>query len=186
MEDETVSRVGQMPIPVPDGVKVSIKDNFVQVEGPKGKLERTLRPEMDIRQDGNVITVVRPSDEAQMKAFHGLTRSLVNNMVVGVSEGFEKVLQIEGVGYRPELDGKTLVLHVGFSHDVRVEPPDGINFDVDTRTRIIRVQGIDKQVVGHIAADIRKIRPPEPYKGKGIRYQGEYVRRKAGKAGKVA
>ena len=107
-------------------------------------------------------------------------------MVVGVHEGFEKVLRVEGVGYRPQLEGKTLVLNLGFSHDVRVEPPDGINFDVDTRARIIRIQGIDKQQVGHIAADIRKIRPPEPYKGKGIRYEGEYVRRKAGKAGKVA
>jgi large subunit ribosomal protein L6 len=175
-----------MPINVPDGVKVSIKDNHVQVEGPKGMLERTLRPEMIIKQDGEVITIERPSDEPQMRAFHGLTRSLLNNMVVGVKEGFEKVLRVEGVGYRPELNGKTLVLHVGFSHDVRVEPPDGITFDVDTRARIIRVLGVDKQQVGHVAADIRKIRPPEPYKGKGIRYEGEYVRRKAGKAGKVA
>ena len=181
-----MSRVGQMPINVPDGVKVSIKDNHVKVEGPKGKLERMLRPEMIIKQDGSVITIERPSDEPQMRAYHGLTRSLLNNMVVGVHEGFEKVLRVEGVGYRPQLEGKTLVLNVGFSHDVRVEPPEGINFDVDTRARIIRVQGIDKQMVGHIAADIRKIRPPEPYKGKGIRYQGEYVRRKAGKAGKVA
>jgi large subunit ribosomal protein L6 len=175
-----------MPINVPDGVKVSIKENHVKVEGPKGKLERTLRPEMIIKQDDSVITIERPSDEPQMRAFHGLTRSLLNNMVVGVHEGFEKVLRVEGVGYRPQLEGKTLVLNLGFSHDVRVEPPDGINFDVDTRARIIRVQGIDKQQVGHIAADIRKIRPPEPYKGKGIRYEGEYVRRKAGKAGKVA
>ena len=181
-----MSRVGQMPINVPDGVKVSIKENHVKVEGPKGKLERTLRPEMAIKQDGSVITIERPSDEPQMRAFHGLTRSLLNNMVVGVHEGFEKVLRVEGVGYRPQLEGKTLVLNLGFSHDVRVEPPDGINFDVDTRARIIRIQGIDKQQVGHIAADIRKIRPPEPYKGKGIRYEGEYVRRKAGKAGKVA
>jgi large subunit ribosomal protein L6 len=181
-----VSRVGQMPINVPDGVKVSIKDNHVTVEGPKGKLARSLRPEMKIKQDGSVITVERPSDEPQMRAFHGLTRSLLNNMVVGVNEGYEKVLRVEGVGYRPQLEGKTLVLNVGFSHDVRVEPPDGINFDVDTRARIIRIQGIDKQQVGHIAADIRKIKPPEPYKGKGIRYEGEYVRRKAGKAGKVA
>lgn len=175
-----------MPINVPDGVKVSIKENHVKVEGPKGKLERTLRPEMTIKQDGSVITIERPSDEPQMRAYHGLTRSLLNNMVVGVHEGFEKVLRVEGVGYRPQLEGTTLVLNLGFSHDVRVEPPDGINFDVDTRARIIRVQGIDKQQVGHIAADIRKIRPPEPYKGKGIRYEGEYVRRKAGKAGKVA
>ncbi len=180
-----MSRIGRMPINVPDGVKVSIKDNHVLVEGPKGTLERTLRPEMIIKQDGEVITIERPSDEPQMRAFHGLTRSLLNNMVVGVNEGYEKVLRVEGVGYRPELDGETLVLNVGFSHDVRVEPPDGINFDVDTRARIIRVHGVDKQQVGHVAADVRKIRPPEPYKGKGIRYEGEYVRRKAGKAGKV-
>jgi large subunit ribosomal protein L6 len=175
-----------MPIPVPDGVKVTIKEGHVRVEGPKGNLERELRPEMSIKLNDGVINVERPSDEAQMKAFHGLTRSLVNNMVVGVSEGYEKVLQVEGVGYRPDLSGKDLILHVGFSHEVRVPPPDGITFEVDTRTRIIRVQGIDKQLVGHVAADIRKVKPPEPYKGKGIRYQGEYVKRKAGKAGKVA
>ena len=174
-----------MPIVLPDAVKATIDGNHVRVEGPKGTMERTFRPEISINLKDGVITLERPSDEPQIRAFHGLTRSLLNNMVVGVSEGFEKVLQIEGVGYRPELDGEELILHVGFSHDVRVTPPEGIVFDVDTRTRIIRVQGIDKQMVGHIAADIRKIRPPEPYKGKGIRYQGEYVRRKAGKAGKV-
>jgi large subunit ribosomal protein L6 len=174
-----------MPIQVPEGVKVTIKENVVEVEGPKGKLERSLRPEMTVKLEDGVITVDRPSEETQMKAFHGLTRSLVNNMVVGVSEGFEKVLQVEGVGYRPDLSGKELVLHVGFSHEVHVPPPEGISFDVDTRARTIRVQGIDKQLVGQVAADIRKIRPPEPYKGKGIRYLGEYVKRKAGKAGKV-
>lgn len=174
-----------MPIQVPQGVKVTIKENVVQVEGPKGKLERSLRPEMTVKLEDGVITVDRPSEESQMKAFHGLTRSLVNNMVVGVSEGFEKVLQVEGVGYRPDLSGKDLILYVGFSHEVRVPPPEGIAFDVDTRARTIRVHGIDKQLVGQVAADIRKIRPPEPYKGKGIRYQGEYVKRKAGKAGKV-
>jgi large subunit ribosomal protein L6 len=174
-----------MPIVLPEAVKATIDGNYVQVEGPKGKTERTFRPEVTINLKDGVITVERHSDEPQIRAFHGLTRALLNNMVIGVSEGFEKVLQVEGVGYRPELDGKDLILHVGFSHDVRVSPPEGINFDVDTRARIIRVQGIDKQQVGHVAADIRKIRPPEPYKGKGIRYQGEYVRRKAGKAGKV-
>ena len=174
-----------MPIVLPDAVKATIDGNHVRIEGPKGTMERTFRPEISIILKDGVITIERPSDEPQIRAFHGLTRSLLNNMVVGVSEGFEKVLQVEGVGYRPELDGEELILHVGFSHDVRVTPPEGIVFDVDTRTRIIRVRGIDKQMVGHIAADIRKIRPPEPYKGKGIRYQGEYVRRKAGKAGKV-
>lgn len=180
-----MSRIGKMPITVPEGVKVSIDDNQVQIEGPKGKLVQKLRPEMLIKLTEGVITVERPSEEPQMKAFHGLTRSLINNMVVGVTEGYEKILQIEGVGYRPKLDGKTLILNVGFSHEVRVKPPEGINFDVDTQARTIRVQGIDKQLVGHTAADIRKIKPPEPYKGKGIRYQGEYVKRKAGKAGKV-
>ena len=175
-----------MPIVLPDKVKATINGNQVRVEGPKGSMERTFRPEISISLKDGIITVERPSDEPQIRAYHGLTRALLNNMVVGVSEGFEKVLQVEGVGYRPELDGKDLILHVGFSHDVRVSPPEGITFDVDTRARIIKVQGIDKQLVGHIAADIRKIRPPEPYKGKGIRYQGEYVRRKAGKAGKVA
>ena len=174
-----------MPIKLPEGVKVTIKGNAVRVEGPKGNLEQSFRPEISIKLNENVLTVERDTDEPQIRALHGLTRALLNNMVIGVSGGFEKVLQVEGVGYRPELDGKELVLYVGFSHEVRVPPPDGITFDVDTRSRLIRVQGIDKQLVGHVAADIRKIRPPEPYKGKGIRYQGEYVRRKAGKAGKV-
>jgi large subunit ribosomal protein L6 len=185
LEEETVSRIGNMPINIPEGVKVSIEGNRVQIEGPKGKLVQVLRPEMLIKFEAGVISVDRPSEEPQMKAFHGLTRSLINNMVVGVTEGYEKILQIVGVGYRPRLDGKVLILNVGFSHEVRVKPADGITFDVDTKARTIRVQGIDKQLVGHTAADIRKIKPPEPYKGKGIRYQGEYVKRKAGKAGKV-
>jgi large subunit ribosomal protein L6 len=180
-----VSRIGQMPIKLPEGVKATVKENAVRVEGPKGSLEQTFHPEISIKLSENILMVERDSDEPQIRALHGLTRALLNNMVIGVSSGFEKVLQIEGVGYRPEMDGKELVLYVGFSHEVRVSPPDGITFNVDTRSRIIRVQGIDKQLVGHVAADIRKIRPPEPYKGKGIRYQGEYVRRKAGKAGKV-
>jgi large subunit ribosomal protein L6 len=174
-----------MPIELPEGVKASIKDNSVKVQGPKGTLEQTFRPEMSISLKEGVVTVERPSDEPQMRAYHGLTRALINNMVLGVSEGFEKTLQVEGVGYRPELEGEDLVLSLGFSHDVRVSPPEGITFEVDTRARLIKVQGADKQLVGQVAADIRKIRPPEPYKGKGIRYLGEYVRRKAGKAGKV-
>jgi large subunit ribosomal protein L6 len=185
-QEEGVSRIGKMPIKLPDGVKVTIEENLVRVDGPKGNLERAFRPEISIKLDEDVLTVERATDEPQIRAFHGLTRALLNNMVVGVSDGFEKVLQIEGVGYRPDMDGKDLILYVGFSHEVRVTPPEGITFDVDTRARLIRVQGIDKQLVGHVAADIRKIRPPEPYKGKGIRYQGEYIRRKAGKAGKVA
>ena len=181
-----MSRIGQMPIKLPEGVKVTIEENAVRVEGPKGNLEQIFRPEISVKLNQDVLTVERVNDEPQIRAFHGLTRALINNMVVGVSAGFEKVLQVEGVGYRPDMDGKDLILYVGFSHDVRVSPPEGITFEVDTRARLIRVQGIDKQLVGHVAADIRKIRPPEPYKGKGIRYQGEYVRRKAGKAGKVA
>jgi large subunit ribosomal protein L6 len=180
-----VSRIGRMPIVIPDGVQAEIKNTTVRVKGPKGELTREFRPEMLIKLEDGIITVEKPSDAPRMRAFHGLTRSLINNMVLGVSEGFEKTLQIEGVGYRPELEGKDLIVHVGFSHPVRVEPLDGIEFDVDTRARIIIVRGIDKELVGRVAADIRKIRPPEPYKGKGIRYQGEYVRRKAGKAGKV-
>jgi large subunit ribosomal protein L6 len=174
-----------MPVVVPEGVKVEIKGNHVRVKGPKGELERTFRPEMSIRLEDGVLTVERPSDEPRMRALHGLTRALLNNMVVGVTQGFEKVLQVEGVGYRPVLQGKDLVLSVGFSHLVQVSPPPGITFEVDERTRLIKVLGIDKQRVGQVAADIRKVRPPEPYKGKGIRYLGERVRRKAGKAGKV-
>lgn len=174
-----------MPVVVPEGVEVKVNGSQVWMKGPKGELKRNFRPEMSINFKEGVITVERPSDEPQMRAFHGLTRALLNNMVLGVSEGFEKTLQIEGVGYRPEKQGENLILHLGFSHLVNVPPPVGINFDVDTRARLIKVQGIDKELVGRVAADIRKIRPPEPYKGKGIRYLGEYVRRKAGKAGKV-
>jgi large subunit ribosomal protein L6 len=174
-----------MPIVIPDGVQVDIKQSNVTVKGPKGELSQVFRPEMKIQLEEGVLSVERPSDAPKIRALHGLTRALLNNMVVGVSDGFEKVLQVEGVGYRPELEGKTLILNVGFSHPVRVEPPDGIEFEVDTRARLIKVKGIDKELVGRTTADIRKIRPPEPYKGKGIRYEGEYVRRKAGKAGKV-
>jgi large subunit ribosomal protein L6 len=175
-----------MPIEIPDGVSVEINGTTVKIKGPKGELQQSFRPEVGISAEEGTITVSRPSDEPQIRAFHGLTRSLINNMVTGVHQGFEKTLQVEGVGYRPELEGKALVLHVGYSHPVRVDPPEGIDFEVDPRARLIKVKGIDKQVVGQTAADIRKIRPPEPYKGKGIRYEGEYVRHKAGKAGKVA
>jgi len=180
-----VSRVGRMPIELPKGVKVIIDENIVRVEGPKGNLEQAFRPEISFQLKENLLTIERDSDEPRIRAFHGLTRTLINNMVIGVSNGFEKLLQIEGVGYRAEMDGTDLILHVDFSHDVRVKPPEGIAFEVDTKTRIIKVKGIDKELVGRLAAEIRKIRPPEPYKGKGIRYLGEYVRRKAGKAGKV-
>lgn len=180
-----MSRIGRMPIPVPEGVQVEIQGERVSVSGPKGKLERSFRPEIEISLEEGTLLVRRPSDEPQLRALHGLTRALLNNMVVGTSQGFERVLEVHGVGYRAELSGSDLTLHVGFSHPVTFLAPEGIQFEVEPRAGVIRVQGIDKELVGQVAADIRKIRPPEPYKGKGIRYQGEYVRRKAGKAGKV-
>jgi large subunit ribosomal protein L6 len=180
-----VSRVGRAPIPIPGGVQVDVDGNDVVVKGPKGTLKRSFRPEMRLVKEGGTLKIERPSDEPQVRALHGLTRALLNNMVLGVSQGFERTLQVEGVGYRAEMSGKDLVLNVGYSHPVKIPPPEGITFQVEERTRIIRVAGADKEQVGQVAADIRKVRPPEPYKGKGIRYSGEYVRRKAGKAGKV-
>lgn len=180
-----MSRIGKMPIELPQGVKVDIKGLDVTVTGNKGKLTQSFRPEMSIKVEDGVLMVERPSDSRQHRAFHGLTRALLNNMVVGVSQGFSRRLEIEGVGYRAEMKGKTLVLNVGYSHPVEIEPPQDVQFEVENRGKLIIVTGIDKQVVGEISAKIRKVRPPEPYKGKGIRYEGEYVRRKAGKAGKV-
>jgi large subunit ribosomal protein L6 len=180
-----VSRIGRLPIEVPSGVDIKIKGSYVHVKGPKGELEWTFSPDMTIKQEDGMIVVERPSDQPTHRALHGTTRSLIDNMVVGVSKGFERILEIEGVGYRAELDGKNLIINVGFSHPVVMEPPEGISFDVDMKVRQIKISGYDKQVVGQVAADIRKLRPPEPYKGKGIRYQGEYVRRKPGKAGKT-
>jgi large subunit ribosomal protein L6 len=174
-----------MPVEVPQGVDVEIKGSHVRVKGPKGRLEHTFPAVMDISMEDGQIAVKRPSDERTHRALHGMTRALINNMVLGVSQGFEKILEVNGVGYRAEMKGKNLVLNVGYSHPVEVEPPDGIAFDVDTRSRQIRVQGYDKAVVGQVAADIRKVRPPEPYKGKGIKYLDERIRRKAGKAGKL-
>jgi len=174
-----------MPVVVPDGVDVKIKGSHVQVKGPKGELQHTFPAAMDIKLDKGEVTVKRPTDEPTHRAFHGMTRALINNMVVGVSSGFSKELEVNGVGYRAGIEDKNLVLNVGFSHPVIVEPPEGIEFEVDERTRRIIVKGYDKQVVGHVAADIRKVRPPEPYKGKGIKYLDERIRRKAGKAGKV-
>ncbi len=180
-----MSRIGNMPIELPKGVKVDIKGNHVVVSGSKGRLEQSFRPEISIKQDKGVVTLDRSSDSRQHRAFHGLTRALLNNMVIGVSEGFERKLEIEGVGYRAEMKGNNLNLNVGYSHPVKIEPPKDVKFEVENRGKLITVTGIDKQVVGEICANIRKVRPPEPYKGKGIRYQGEYVRRKAGKAGKI-
>ena len=180
-----MSRVGRLPIEVPAGVDVTIDGSYVKVKGPKGEMEYTFSPDLSIKKEDGSIVVERPTDQPTHRALHGTTRSVINNMVVGVSKGFERVLEIEGVGYRAELSGKNLVINVGYSHPVVVEPPEGISFDVDMKVRQIKVLGYDKQAVGQVAADIRKIRPPEPYKGKGIRYQGEYVRRKPGKAGKT-
>jgi large subunit ribosomal protein L6 len=179
-----MSRIGKTPIPVPSGVDVSIVDRHITVKGPKGTLERDIPGVITVRQDGDTLVVERPDDERDNRAQHGLTRSLVNNMVVGVTEGFTKELEIVGVGYRATAQGSTAIeLALGFSHPVRVEAPAGIEFEVPGPTRIA-VKGIDKEAVGQVAANIRKIRKPEPYKGKGVRYVGEHVQRKAGKTGK--
>ncbi|MBJ31022.1 MAG: 50S ribosomal protein L6 [Acidimicrobiaceae bacterium] len=179
-----MSRIGKAPIPVPSGVEVTIDGRRVAVKGPKGELDLEVPGEITVRQDGEELVVERPDDERQSRALHGLARSLVNNMVVGVSEGFSKELQIVGVGYRAAAKGSDgLELQLGFSHPVNVTAPAGITFDVPEPTRII-VSGTDKQVVGQVAADIRSYRKPEPYKGKGVRYLGEHVARKAGKAAK--
>jgi len=179
-----MSRIGQAPIPVPTGVDVTIDGQDITVTGPKGTLSRTIAPTITVSQDDGALSVTRPDDERQNRALHGLTRSLINNMVVGVTDGFRKQLDIVGVGYRAEAQGPGAVrLALGFSHPVNVTAPDGITFEVPTPTRVI-VRGIDKEAVGQVAADIRAIRKPEPYKGKGVRYAGERVLRKAGKAGK--
>jgi large subunit ribosomal protein L6 len=180
-----VSRIGRMPVIVPAGVDVKIRGGHVRVKGPKGELEHTFPADMKISLKDGEILVQRPSDESTHRALHGMTRAIINNMVEGVSTGFQKVLEVNGVGYRAEMAGDNLVLQVGFSHPVTVEPPAGISFDVDTRARQILVRGYSKELVGQVAADIRKIRPPEPYKGKGIKYLDERIRRKAGKAGRV-
>ncbi|HRN68014.1 MAG TPA: 50S ribosomal protein L6 [Promineifilum sp.] len=180
-----MSRVGKAPIQLPKGVSIDIDGTTVAVKGPKGELTRTLHPEMNIALEDGVLSVTRPSDDRQHRSLHGLTRALLNNMVTGVSNGYTKVLLIEGVGYRAEMDGKRLVLYVGYSHPVYFEPDNGISFAVEDRGRKVIISGIDKEYVGEIAARVRKQRPPEPYKGKGVRYEGEIVRRKAGKTGKV-
>jgi large subunit ribosomal protein L6 len=174
-----------MPVVLPKGVDVEIKGSHVRVKGPKGEMNHTFPASMKISLEDGQVVVTRPDDERQHRALHGMTRALINNMVVGVSTGFEKTLEINGVGYRAEVNGKNLVLHVGYSHPVVMEPPQGISFEVDARTRQIKVLGYDKVEVGQVAANIRKVRPPEPYKGKGIKYLEEKIRRKAGKAGKV-
>ncbi|MCD7783086.1 MAG: 50S ribosomal protein L6 [Firmicutes bacterium] len=179
-----MSRIGRKEIVIPAGVEVTVGEgNAVTVKGPKGTLHKTLHPRMTIERDGNVIHVKRPTDEQEDRALHGLTRSLLANMVEGVTHGFEKKLEIVGTGYRAAVSGKTLVLNLGYSHDIKMEPEEGISFETPTPTNIV-VRGIDKQRVGEIAAQARGTRPPEPYHGKGVKYEGEKIRRKSGKAGK--
>ncbi|NLA79974.1 MAG: 50S ribosomal protein L6 [Chloroflexi bacterium] len=180
-----MSRIGKMPITLPKGVEVKIDGQKVSVKGPKGQLEETFSPEIELKLEDGVITVSRPNDEPRIRALHGTTRALLNNMIVGCGEGFTRVLEYNGVGYRAELQGKDLVLNVGYSHPVNYPAPDGIEFDVDARTRLIKIMGRDRQQVGQVAAEIRKVRPPERYHGTGIRYQGEEVKLKAGKSGKT-
>jgi large subunit ribosomal protein L6 len=175
-----MSRIGKKPIEVPEAVTISVASGRVTVNGPKGELTQAISPDMKVEQDNGTLTVERPTDRGEHRALHGLTRSLIANMVEGVTNGFEKRLEIQGVGYRANLQGRKLVLALGYSHPVELEAPEGIDFEVPQPTRIV-VRGISKQVVGEVAANIRKQRPPEPYKGKGIRYEGEYVQRKVGK-----
>jgi large subunit ribosomal protein L6 len=185
LEKCAMSRIGKMPIPLPKGVKIDVQGEKVSVTGPKGTLAGSFNQEINIALEDGVLTVTRPSDSRQHRAVHGLTRALLNNMVVGVSDGFSRNLMVEGVGYRAEMNGSNLVLYVGYSHPVTFVPEQNMQFAVEERGKRIIVSGIDKQRVGEISAQIRKTRPPEPYKGKGIRYAEEIVRRKAGKTGKV-
>ena len=175
-----MSRIGRLPIQIPDGVDVQIDPGLVRVKGPKGQLQQAVSPDLSFERENGSLVVKRPTDRGEHRALHGLTRSLVFNMVEGVTNGFEKRLEIQGVGYRANLKGRTLELALGFSHPVRLDAPEGIEFEVPAPTQIV-VRGIDKQVVGETAARIRKFRPPEPYKGKGVRYAGEHVARKVGK-----
>lgn len=179
-----MSRIGRMPVTVPAGVQVNIQDHMVVVKGPKGEMRREFHSAVEIGREENNLVITRGSDAPTARALHGTTRALLQNMVTGVSTGFTKVLEIDGVGYRAEMNGNKLVLYVGYSHPVEIDPPEGISFEVDTKIRQVRVNGYDKEQIGQIAADLRKIRPPEPYKGKGIHYKGEKIRRKAGKSGK--
>jgi large subunit ribosomal protein L6 len=179
-----MSRIGRLPITVPSGVDVTIDGRHVTVSGPKGTLSRSLHPDITVSREDGTLVVTRPTEQKTHKQLHGLTRTLVNNMVVGVTDGYRKGLEITGVGYRATLNGKKLTLNLGYSHPIEIDPPEGISFEVENPTRLA-VVGIDKELVGQIAAKVRATRKPEPYKGKGVRYAGEYIRRKAGKAGKI-
>jgi large subunit ribosomal protein L6 len=181
-----MSRIGRLPVEIPGGVQVNVNGSHVQVKGPKGELQRSFSPLIGIALENNQLLITRNSDNPAERALHGTTRAVLSNMINGVSKGFQVILEVEGVGYRAEMDGKNLMLYVGYSHPVKMEPPAGVSFETDAKTRQIRVLGFDKEMVGQVAANIRKVRPPEPYHGKGLRYQGERVRRKAGKAGKGA
>jgi large subunit ribosomal protein L6 len=179
-----MSRIGKLAIPVPSGVQIDIEGNHVSVSGPKGKLERDVAPELRVIHEDGTLRVERPNDDKRSRELHGLTRTLLNNMVVGVTDGFRKGLEITGVGYRAQLVGRKLQLNLGYSHPIEIDPPEGVSFEVETPIRLA-VVGYDKELVGHIAARVRSTRKPEPYKGKGVRYAGEVIRRKAGKAGKI-
>ena len=179
-----MSRIGRLPIPVPSGVDVTISGRTLTVTGPKGQLTRELHPDMTVKREEENLVVTRPTEQKTHKQLHGLTRTLVNNMVVGVTDGYRKGLEITGVGYRAVKVGEKLQLSLGYSHQIEIDPPKGISFEVENPTRLA-VIGIDKELVGQIAAQVRSTRKPEPYKGKGVRYSGEYIRRKAGKAGKI-
>ena len=181
-----MSRIGRLPVAIPNGVQVNVQGSEVHIKGPKGEMKRSFSPQMEIAMEDGHVVIKRKSDEAAERALHGTTRSVIANMVHGVSTGFDVVLAIEGVGYRAEMQGKDLALFVGYSHPVKITPPAGISFEVDQKARQIKVLGYDREVVGQTAAEIRRVRPPEPYHGKGIRYLGEKIRRKAGKAGKGA
>ncbi len=180
-----MSRIGRLPVAVPPGVQVSIQGTEVSVKGPKGELKRIFSPLIQLSMENNQVIVKRNNDLPVERALHGTTRALIQNMVTGVSTGFVKVLEIDGVGYRAEMEGSDLVLYLGFSHSVKVKPLPGVTFDVDTKARQIKVMGFNNEVVGQVTADLRKIRPPEPYKGKGIHYLGERIRRKPGKSAKT-
>ena len=181
-----MSRIGRLPVVVPNGVQVNVQGSDVHVKGPKGELKRTFSSLVGIELQNGEVVITRKSDNPKERAMHGTTRAVIANMVHGVSSGFEVVLAVEGVGYRAEMQGKDLALFVGYSHPVKMAPPAGISFEVDQKTRQIKVLGYDREVVGQTASEIRRVRPPEPYHGKGIRYLGEKIRRKAGKAGKGA
>ena len=181
-----MSRIGRLPVDIPAGVQVDLNANKVRVKGPKGELSREFSSLIDIKMENNQLKIARNTDKPEERALHGTTRAVLANMIHGVSKGFQVVLEVEGVGYRAEMEGKNLSLFVGYSHPVKIEPPAGIVFETEAKTRQIKVSGFDKELVGQVAANIRGVRPPEPYHGKGLRYLGEKVRRKAGKAGKGA